>query len=58
MVMKVLYNCNIPADTVVYNPGLPIQNPAWNDQGFNFLLPCGTDEKPLVKIQIDPTRTF
>jgi len=31
MVMKVLYNCNIPTDAVVYNPGLPYHNPAWNE---------------------------
>jgi hypothetical protein len=29
MVMKVLYNCNIPTDAVVYKLGIP-SKPAWN----------------------------
>jgi hypothetical protein len=57
MVMKVLCNCNIPTDTVVYMKAPSITR-LEQDQGFNLLLLCGTDEKPLVKIQFDPTRTF
>jgi hypothetical protein len=36
MVMKVLYNCNIPADTVVYNPGLPYHNPLGTTKDLIF----------------------